>query len=292
MGLLPTIPPGISCIDWEQDDVTQPNSRRCKYVTREFERDLTEDQVKRGVKLPDGRIWRGQCSVQNTKAVNPPGNRILCEEWLKVHPEDLMPSKWLDRIGKTPLIAGQSDPNAPDPAPHAPVALIPRDLFGSILPEDQKRSIARTQKPRPGVFGNSWRPSSSGHPGAAPGGILDVAFAEVEKLGLEAVLSGSGVQVFVVPEHTNQDRLEVTWKEVGILYALLRIFPGSHMVSLTKPDVNNRGESSRKKIFELVITDELVERIARLNPATGLDREHEKKLGIYLDYEGGVKKGE
>lgn len=237
-------PKGITCTDWES--AGEPGAtRRCKYVTKQPGEELTESALAKAVRLPDGRYWTGMCSVVN---------RFICEEWVKIHPEDVLP---------------------PQPSPKESLAapVVPVNLFGEYEPPAEPRA------PRKGTGRAllAWEAPKAGP--ASPWPIGDAVVAGLVATQTEVHLEAPGLDLWVVPEHTEQERLEITFAEFALLRALTEAFPGSRLVSLTKADPTApEGSGARRKVFELVITEEMIKKIKRLNPATGLDKEFEAKM--------------
>ena len=155
----------------------------------------------------------------------------MCEEWLKVHPEDRMPER------AKPIAATESAKERVSEAK------------GTYLAWENKS--ASSTPPRP---------------------IADDVVRSMAESGTEIEIRAGESTIHVVPEHTDQDRLELTFREYAVVQSLLEVFPGSTFVSLTKKPKGQNQEATRKKVFEIRSTDELRERVSRLDPATGLER--------------------
>jgi len=251
---LPKVPDGITCTDWESArDPQRP--KRCKYITRELKDDLDEQRAS-WVPLEDGRIWRGQCQVTT---------RLICEEWLKIHPEDALVSS-----------ARPTLPTLPS-AVAPPLPPVERDLFGGIVPPRQGPSDAsrppRTAHRLPGRF-----PTQNGTE-VSPPPISPEWIASLERSGLEVTVGGGVLgEVHLVAERsepmddeTPSIRLELTYAEAAALRAIVDLFPDAELIAIRKQRPPTRiGYVVKPPIAS---SEELAQRLKRLDTFTGVPKD-------------------
>lgn len=106
----------------------------------------------------------------------------------------------------------------------------------------------------------------------APKAIGEDTLARLAEEGTEVEVRAGATSVHIVPEHTEQDRLEVSFSEYALIQSVLDVFPGAELVSLVKRPKHDGADSPKRKVFELHVTDALRERVSRLNPVTGIER--------------------
>lgn len=238
LSVLPTSAPhGITCTDWSHcGDPSQ--KRRCAHIVRENPTEPYSDNTVKSAfsVLPDKSIWRGACVLPS---------RLMCEEWLKIHPEDQMPprvvstgaDKVADKSANGPAVTQEGPKDAPTPSQAAPLA---------------------------------WRPSRSAT--EAPRAIPEDAARLLAEQGIEAEVREGATSVHLVPEYTEEDRLEISFEGYALIQSALELFPGAELVSLVKRPKTSPASEPRRKVFELHVTDALRKRMERLDPRTGTER--------------------
>ena len=242
-----SLPTGITCTDWSHcGDLSQ--KRRCAHIVREDTTGVTPSDLAKAVKLPDGKIWRGPCALEH---------RIMCEEWLKVRPEDRM-----DALCSPSLMF---DPPAVPNAPPTPASsgLLPR----KNLPERPQEALRALGRPD-----LAWKAPDA----VKPPSCASVSEADLQRLaqsGIEVeVRAADSTTIFVVAEHTGQDRLEVTLGEYGLIQSLFEVFPGASLVSLRRPPPAPAVTANERKFIQIDFDENFERHIARLDPHTGLVR--------------------
>lgn len=289
-----TKPPGITCADWESaGDKNRP--KRCKYMAKERESELTEEQLQGSkVSLGNGFVWRGACMVNASVVDGAP--RLICEEWLKVHPEDALrpppaPLGARDRLPTLPSVlpANQTTFAPPPSASNAASALPPvaRDLFGGIVPDPKP---AQQVSPRRA-------PTGSSLPGAIswPSVFSETWFADLIQSGGEFQFNIPSIgDVFVVRRRTNADRRELLYSELLLLW--FAHSQGFVLEKIRTPEEAERDRSEReakagRTIHDLVVSPEVEERCKKLDPRTGVPKDELEKRMRELDPKTGMPGG-
>lgn len=231
-------PPGITCTDWKHCK-SETNRRRCSHITREHPTETLHLDTSGAIELPDGTLWRGQCALPT---------RLMCEEWLKTRPEDR-----IDRYVRSDDTAIEQKGTEDEPSTEQATPVAKSTGKSRIAPPGASVHVSPDFVPT-----SEWP-------------LPEETVQAFRQEGVEVELQGQD-DFHVVPERTGADRLEMTFDEFSLVRAVMEVFPGTKLLSFKKADPNRR-EEKKRKVFELVVTDELRERCKRLDPRTGIPKE-------------------
>lgn len=90
--------------------------------------------------------------------------------------------------------------------------------------------------------------------------------------GLELEIGvGEDFSLWLVPERTDKDRVEMTYRDLAFLREIMSAIPGARLQAIGCPGLEIQGASGHARhVHEVVVTPELEERLKRLDPRTGV----------------------